>query len=358
MATVYTPTLFPFRNPGISNPVTYPHYQHRYRFPTSSRNSSAGVSAPALATLQDFRVNETPAILTIRPPQQLALGAGTRAVEGGGVYFGPGSRIMVGSQPRTTPLVSVIQIVGDFEPAVSVPNIDNADLFQATPADMNQFGDHAGPLNLRFAGAGTLLTGDPAGNPGAGLQFTRVRLGAGASLPSDFFTRHIPEIMLETRTRAVTVFGDEPIYRDISGFYSNELDMQVELGSDLRAIDEITGATDLSRAGEIINLKIGAEGASTSPDSREFVIDVARSQITMLPGYVWQGYLPAPGDYGADEPVTMHFSADHDFAGEHLVAIDVGRPALTIALPQLGTTTVAFTDSTDYGGDGRGRGDS
>ena len=349
MATVYTPTLFPFRNPGISNPVTYPHYQHRYRFPTSSRNS-AGVSAPALATLQDFRVDRTQAVLTIRPPQQLALGAGTRAVEGGGVYFGPGSRIMVGSQPRTTPLVSVIQIVGDFEPAVSVPNIDNADLFQATPADMNQFGDHAGPLNLRFAGAGTLLTGDPAGNPGAGLQFTRVRLGAGASLPPDFFTRHIPEIMLETRTQAVTVFGDEPIYRDISGFYSNDLDMQIELGSDLRAINEITGATDLSRAGEIINLKIGAEGASTSPDSREFVIDVARSQITMLPGYVWQGYLPAPGDYGVDEPVTMHFSADHDFAGEHLVAIDVGRPALTIALPQLGTTTVAFTDSTDYEG--------
>ena len=350
MATVYTPTLFPFRNPGISNPVTYPHYQHRYRFPTSSRNSSAGVSAPALATLQDFRVDRTPAILTIRPPQQLALGAGTRAVEGGGVYFGPGSRIMVGSQPRTTPLVSVIQIVGDFEPAVSVPNIDNADLFQATPADMNQFGDHAGPLNLRFAGAGTLLTGDPAGNPGAGLQFTRVRLGAGASLPPDFFTRHIPEIMLETRTQAVTVFGDEPIYRDISGFYSNDLDMQVELGSDLRAINEITGATDLSRAGEIINLKIGAEGASTSPDSREFVIDVALSQITMLPGYVWQGYLPAPGDYGVDEPVTMHFSADHDFAGEHTVVIDVGRPELTIALPQLGTTTVAFTDATIYEG--------
>ena len=349
MATVYTPTLFPFRNPGISNPVTYPHYQHRYRFPTSSRNS-AGVSAPALATLQDFRVDRTPAMLTIRPPQQLALGAGTRAVEGGGVYFGPGSRIMVDSQPRTTPLVSVIQIVGDFEPAVSVPNIDNDDLFQATPADMNQFGDHAGPLNLRFAGAGTLLTGDPAGNPGAGLQFTRVRLGAGASLPPDFFTRHIPEIMLETRTQAVTVFGDEPIYRDISGFYSNDLDMQIELGSDLRAINEITGATDLSRAGEIINLKIGAEGASTSPDSREFVIDVARSQITMLPGYVWQGYLPAPGDYGVDEPVTMHFSADHDFAGEHLVAIDVGRPALTIALPQLGATTVAFTDGTSYGG--------
>ena len=83
------------------------------------------------ATLQDFRVIATPATSTIRPPQQLALGAGTRAVEGGGVYFGPGSRIMVGSQPRTTPLVSVIQIVGDFEPAVSVPNIDNADLFQA-----------------------------------------------------------------------------------------------------------------------------------------------------------------------------------------------------------------------------------
>ena len=175
-------------------------------------------------------------------------------------------------------------------------------------------------------------------------------LGAGASLPPDFFTRHIPEIMLETRTQAVTVFGDEPIYRDISGFYSNALDMQIELGSDLRAINEITGATDLSRAGEIINLKIGAEGASTSPDSREFVIDVVRSQITMLPGYVWQGYLPAPGDYAGATPVTMHFSADHDFAGKHLVAIDVGRPELTIALPQLGTTTVAFTDGTSYGG--------
>ena len=348
MATVYTPTLFPFRNPGISNPVTYPHYQHRYRFPTSSRNSSAGVSAPALATLQDFRVDRTQAILTIRPPQQLALGAGTRAVEGGGVYFGPGSRIMVGSQPRTTPLVSVIQIVGDFEPAVSVPNIDNDNLFQATPADMNQFGDHAGPLNLRFAGAGTLLTGDPAGNPGAGLQFTRVRLGAGASLPPDFFTRHIPEIMLETRTQAVTVFGDEPIYRDISGFYSNELDMEIELGSDLRAIDEITGATQLSRAGERINLKIGIDGASTAPESREFFI-ATNSSIAMLPGYVWQGYLPAPGDY-ADEPVMMNFSDDHEFKGRHTVAIDVGRPALTIALPQLGATTVAFTDGTSYGG--------
>ena len=339
--TIYTPTLFPFRNPGISNPVTYPHYQHRYRFPTSSRNSSAGVSAPALATLQDFRVDRTPAILTIRPPQQLALGAGTRAVEGGGVYFGPGSRIMVGSRQRTVGLVSVIQIVGDFEPAVSVPNIDNDNLFQATPADMNQFGDHAGPLNLRFAGAGTLLTGDPAGNPGAGLQFTRVRLGAGASLPPDFFTRHIPEIMLETRTQAVTVFGDEPIYRDISGFYSNGLDMQIELGSDLRAINEITGATDLNRAGEIINLKIGVDGASTSPDSREFFIDTNRSTIEMLPGYVWQGYLPAPGDY-ADAPVMMNFSDDHKFKGKHLVAITVGRPELTIALPQLGATTVAF----------------
>ena len=78
----------------------------------------------------------------------------------------------------------------------------------------------------------------------------------------------------------------------------------------------------------------------------------------MLPGYVWQGYLPAPGDYGVDEPVTMHFSADHDFAGEHTVVIDVGRPELTIALPQLGTTTVAFTDATIYEGTGRGRGDS
>ena len=153
--TVYTPTLFPFRNPGISNPVTYPHYQHRYRFPTSSRNS-AGVSAPALATLQDFRVDRTQAVLTIRPPQQLALGAGTRAVEGGGVYFGPGSRIMVGSQPRTTPLVSVIQIVGDFEPAVSVPNIDNADLFQATPADMNQFGDSRWPAQSEIRRGGRL----------------------------------------------------------------------------------------------------------------------------------------------------------------------------------------------------------
>ena len=354
MATVYTPTLFPFRNPGISNPVTYPHYQHRYRFPTSSRNSSAGVSAPALATLQDFRVDRTQAILTIRPPQQLALGAGTRAVEGGGVYFGPGSRIMVGSQPRTTPLVSVIQIVGDFEPAVSVPNIDNDNLFQPDIADVNQFGDHAGPLNLRFAGAGTLLTGDPAGNPGAGLQFTRVRLGAGASLPPDFFTRHIPEIMLETRTQAVTVFGDEPIYRDISGFYSNDLDMQIELGSDLRAINEITGATDLSRAGEIINLKIGGDGASTSPDSREFVIDLTLSRITMLPGYVWQGYLPAPGDY-ADAPVMMSLSAsDHVFKDKHLVAIDVGRPALQIDLPQLGATSVVIATVISYGTSGVG----
>ena len=351
--TIYTPTLFPFRNPGISNPVTYPHYQHRYRFPTSSRNSSAGVSAPALATLQDFRVDRTPAILTIRPPQQLALGAGTRAVEGGGVYFGPGSRIMVGSQPRTTPLISVIQIVGDFEPAVSVPNIDNDNLFQPDIADVNQFGDHAGPLNLRFAGAGTLLTGDPAGNPGAGLQFTRVRLGAGASLPPDFFTRHIPEIMLETRTQAVTVFGDEPIYRDISGFYSNDLDMQIELGSDLRAIDEITGETNLSRAGERINLKIGGGGgASPTPDSGEFFIDTS-SAITMLPGYVWQGYLPAPGDY-ANAPVTMRFSADHKFEGRHLATIDIGRPALTIALPQLGTTSAVFTSGTSAGFPGVG----
>ena len=345
--TIYTTTLSPAPPSGATNP--YLHYQHRFRFPIGGRNS-AGRSAPVHATLQDFRVIATPATSTIRPPQQLALGAGTRAVEGGGVYFGPGSRIMVDSQPRTTPLVSNIQIVGDFEPAVSVPNIDNADLFQPDIADVNQFGDFAGPLNLNYDAAGNLLTGDPAGNPDGGLEHTRVLLGAGASLPSDFFTRHIPEIMLETRTRAVTVFGDEPIYRDISGFYSNELDMQVELGSDLRAIDEITGATDLSRAGEIINLKIGVEGASTSPDSREFVIDVARSQITMLPGYVWQGYLPAPGDYAGATPVTMHFSADHDFAGKHTAVIDVGRPELTIALPQLGATTVAFTDGTSYGG--------
>ena len=345
--TIYTPILSPAPPSGARNP--YLHYQHRYRFPIGGRNST-GVSAPVHATLQEFRVIATPATSTIRPPQQLALGAGTRAVEGGGVYFGPGSRIMVGSQPRTTPLVSVIQIVGDFEPAVSVPNIDNADLFQPDIADVNQFGDFAGPLNLNYDAAGNLLTGDPAGNPDGGLEHTRVLLGAGASLPPDFFTRHIPEIMLETETQAVTVFGDEPIYRDISGFYSNALDMQIELGSDLRAIDEITGATDLSRAGEIINLKIGAEGASTSPDSREFVIDVVNSRITMLPGYVWQGYLPAPGDYAGATPVTMHFSADHDFAGEHLVAIDVGRPELTIALPQLGATTVAFTDGTSYGG--------
>ena len=339
MATVYTPTLSPAPPSGATNP--YLHYQHAFRYPIGGRNAVFR-SAPVHATLQDFRINETPAMLTIRPPQQLALGAGTRAVEGGGVYFGPGSRIMVGSQPRTTPLVSVIQIVGDFEPAVSVPNIDNADLFQADPADANQFGDFAGPLNLRYDAAGDLITGPTVGNPGGGLEHTRVLLGAGASLPSDFFTRHIPEIMLETRTRAVTVFGDEPIYRDISGFYSNALDMQVELGSDLRAIDEITGATQLSRAGEIINLKIGVEGASTSPDSREFVIDVVNSRITMLPGYVWQGYLPAPGDYPGPPPVMMSLSADHDFAGKHLVAIDVGRPPLTIALPQLGTTTVAF----------------
>ena len=154
--------------------------------------------------------------------------------------------------------------------------------------------------------------------------------------------------MLETRTRAVTVFGDEPIYRDISGFYSNELDMEIELGSDLRAIDEITGATNLSRAGERINLRIGIEGASTAPESREFFIDT-NSSIAMLPGYVWQGYLPAPGDY-ADAPVMMNFSDDHEFKGRHLVAIDVGRPELTIALPQLGATTVAFTDGTSYGG--------
>ena len=345
--TIYTTTLFPAPPSGATNP--YLHYQHNFRFPIGGRNS-AGRGAPVHATLQDFRVIATPATSTIRPPQQLALGAGTRAVEGGGVYFGPGSRIMVDSQPRTVGLVSVIQIVGDFEPAVSVPNIDNADLFQPDIADVNQFGDFAGPLNLNYDAAGNLLTGDPAGNPDGGLEHTRVLLGAGASLPSDFFTRHIPEIMLETETRAVTVFGDEPIYRDISGFYSNALDMQIELGSDLRAINEITGATDLSRAGEIINLKIGAEGASTSPDSREFVIDVTLSQITMLPGYVWQGYLPAPGDYAGATPVTMHFSADHDFAGKHTVAIDVGRPELTIALPQLGTTTVAFTDGTSYGG--------
>ena len=336
--TIYTTTLSPAPPSGARNP--YLHYQHAFRYPIGGRNAVFR-SAPVHATLQDFEVIATPATSIIRPPQQLALGAGTRAVEGGGVYFGPGSRIMVDSQPRTTPLVSVIQIVGDFEPAVSVPNIDNDDLFQATPADMNQFGDFAGPLNLRYNAAGDLITGPTVGNPGGGLEHTRVLLGAGASLPSDFFTRHIPEIMLETRTRAVTVFGDEPIYRDISGFYSNDLDMQIELGSDLRAINEVTGATDLSRAGEIINLKIGVEGASTSPDSREFVIDVVNSRITMLPGYVWQGYLPAPGDY-AGAPVMMSLSADHDFAGKHLVAIDVGRPELTIALPQLGATTVAF----------------
>ena len=343
--TIYTTTLSPAPPSGATNP--YLHYQHAFRYPIGGRNAVFR-SAPVHATLQDFRVIATPATSTIRPPQQLVLGAGTRAVEGGGVYFGPGSRIMVGSRPRTTPLVSDIQIVGDFEPAVSVPNIDNADLFRATPADANQFGDFAGPLNLRYDSAGDLITGPTVGNPGGGLEHTRVLLGGGASLPSDFFTRHIPEIMLETRTRAVTVFGDEPIYRDISGFYSNELDMEIELGSDLRAIDEITGATNLSRAGERINLRIGIEGASTAPESREFFIDT-NSSIAMLPGYVWQGYLPAPGDY-ADAPVMMNFSDDHEFKGRHLVAIDVGRPELTIALPQLGTTTVAFTDGTSYGG--------
>ena len=336
--TIYTTTLSPAPPSGATNP--YLHYQHAFRYPIGGRNAVFR-SAPVHATLQEFRVIATPVTSTIRPPQQLALGAGTRAVEGGGVYFGPGSRIMVGSRQRTVGLVSVIQIVGDFEPATSVPNIDNDDLFQATPADANQFGDFAGPLNLRYDAAGDLRTGLTVGNPGGGLQFTRVLLGAGASLPSDFFTRHIPEIRLETETQAVTVFGDEPIYRDISGFYSNGLDMQIELGSDLRAINEITGATDLNRAGEIINLKIGVDGASTSPDSREFFIDTNRSTIEMLPGYVWQGYLPAPGDY-ADAPVMMNFSDDHKFKGKHLVAITVGRPELTIALPQLGATTVAF----------------
>ena len=350
--TIYTTTLSPAPPLGSTNP--YLHYQHAFRYPIGGRNAVFR-SAPVHATLQEFRVIATPATSTIRPPQQLALGAGTRAVEGGGVYFGPGSRIMVGSQPRTTPLVSVIQIVGDFEPATSVPNIDNDDLFQATPADANQFGDFAGPLNLRYDAAGDLITGPTVGNPGGGLGHTRVLLGAGASLPSDFFTRHIPEIMLETRTQAVTVFGDEPIYRDISGFYSNELDMDIELGSDLRAINEITGATDLNRAGEIINLKIGVEGASTAPESREFFIDVASSQITMLPGYVWQGYLPAPGDYDNASPVMMSLSAnDHVFKGKHLATIDVGRPALQIDLPQLGATSVVIATVISYGTSGVG----
>ena len=345
MVTIYTPTLSPAPPSGARNP--YQHYQHRFHFPINN-NDREFRSSPVSATLQTLSVIATPATLTIRPPQQLALGAGTRAVEGGGVYFGPGSRIMVGSQPRTVALVSVIHVVGDFEPATSVPNVDSDRIFEPDPADVDRFGIFAYPLNLKFDSAGNLTTG---GNPVVGLQHTRVRDGNGASLPSDFFTRHTPEIRLETRPATVTVFGDEPIYRDISGFYSNELDMEIELGSDLRAIDEITGETDLSRrAGKRIGLKIGGDGASSSPDNDEFFIDIARSTIEMLPGYVWQGYLPAPGDY-ANAPVTMRFSAgDHKFEGRHLATIDVGRPALTIALPQLGATREAFTAGTSYGG--------
>ena len=289
--------------------------------------------------LQTVRVDDALATMTIQPPQQLALGAGTRAVEGGGVYFGPGSRVMVSM--RTQELMSVIRIVGDFEGPDFAPTVDNDDFFQASFEDREEFGFLASPLNVLLDSNGNpVFTG---GNPGPGLERTRVLRGAGASLPINYFTRYIPEVALETRFMTVTVASIEPIYRDISGFYSDELDMEIVLGSDLRAIDEITGEMGLTRAGERINLKLGGvDGSEVAPDSGEFFIDIGSSAITMLPGYVWQGYLPAPGDY-LDAPVMMTFSAN-EFAALSLyrATITVGRPALTIALPQRRPTSVAF----------------
>ena len=211
---------------------------------------------------------------------------------------------------------------------------------EGSPSDRDQFDDLADPLNVLLDPNGNPVF---TGNPGPGLERTRVLRGAGASLPINYFTRYIPEVALETTLVVVTVTSIEPIYRDISGFYSNELDMQIELGSDLRAIDEITGEMVLTRAGERVDLKLGGVGGSeVAPDSGEFFIDIGSSRITMLPGYVWQGYLPAPGDY-LDAPVMMTFSArDHEFYGRHLATITVGRPPLTIALPQRRAPSVKF----------------
>ena len=339
--TVYTTELFP--SPDDND--VYPHYHHAYRYITVTPGGVTvvnSVSSDAPRRLQDFSVVGMLTTMTIQPPQQLALGAGTRAVEGGGVYFGPGSRVMVSSRLRAPPLVSVIRIVGDFEKPAVEPRIDNDDLFQASPSDRDQFGDLAGPVNVSLDLNGNPTFVGPNG-PGAGLERTRVLRGAGASLPANYFTRYIPEVALETRFMTVTVTSIEPIYRDISGFYSDELDMEIELGSDLRAIDEITGEMGLTRAGERINLKLGGvDGSEVAPDSGEFFIDIGSSRITMLPGYVWQGYLPAPGDY-LDAPVMMTFSAN-EFAALSLyrATITVGRPPLTIALPQRRAPSVKF----------------
>ena len=339
VGTVYTATVFPISS-------TYPHYQHRYRFITvSAGGDTVTVSVPsnsALRHLQNVTVTGTLATVIIPPPQQLALGAGTRVVEGGGVYFGPGSRVMVDSRLRTPPLSLTIRVVGDFEGPAVAPTIDNDDLFRGSPSDRDRFGDLADPLNVSLDLNGNPTFVGPDG-PGAGLERTRVLRGAGASLPANYFTRYIPEVALETTLVVVTVTSIEPIYRDISGFYSNELDMEIELGSDLRAIDEITGEMVLRRAGERFDLKLGGESdTGVTPASDELFIDITKSQITMLPGYIWQGYLPAPGDY-ANAPVEMHFSADdHDFYGRHLATITVGRPPLQIDLPQRRPLSVAF----------------
>ena len=337
VGTVYTTNL-------VQSSQTYPHYQHRYRYLSVSTGGNTVVeSVPSDSVrrhLQEVIRDDMLATMTIQPPQQLALGAGTRAVEGGGVYFGPGSRVMVGSRLRAPPLISMIRVVGDFEGPSEAPTIDNDDLFRGSPGDRDQFDALADPLNVLLDPNGNPVF---TGNPGPGLERVRVLRGAGASLPINYFTRYIPDVALETTLVAVTVTSIEPIYRDISGFYSDELDMQIELGSDLRAIDEITGEMVLRRAGERFDLKLGGEGGSElAPDSGEFFIDTTDSRITMLPGYVWQGYLPAPGDYG-NAPVEMHFSAtDHDFYGRHLATIEVGRPALTIALPQRRPLSVKF----------------
>ena len=92
----------------------------------------------------------------------------------------------------------MIHVVGDFEPATSAPNVNNDRIFEPEPADVDDFGIFAGPLNLKFDSAGNLITG---GDPAVGLQHTRVLEGAGASLPPDFFTRHTPEIMTRNEAR-------------------------------------------------------------------------------------------------------------------------------------------------------------
>ena len=127
VGTVYTTTL-------SQSSQTYPHYQHRYRYLSVSTGGNTVVeSVPSDSVrrhLQEVILDDALVTMTIQPPQQLALGAGTRAVEGGGVYFGPGSRVMIDSRLRTPPLILTIRVVGDFEGPSEAPTIDNDDLFR------------------------------------------------------------------------------------------------------------------------------------------------------------------------------------------------------------------------------------